>query len=248
MVRHTLKILQHLQHLWSLFNFEGIYYAKKRHTWSFQKKAITLCVNEIYLVSRNRKKKHPADGSTTEITQESCRENIRRIFIEIIDNIVESLEKKIIAPVKVSTKFKLLKDYSEDLEVQFSYLLHGKYSGTCIFLLCWLTLYSHHYLIVFFSFDCCNDDFASVGVLKMVLEYFNIDAQFLLLAYGPITPKFCPAWKRLKIPPSRFSVLTTSVLGKKDLQKLSNKEIHFTFDNLITLNTNLWSLLHCQTL
>ena len=133
MVRHTLKILQHLQHLWSLFNFEGIYYAKKRHTWSFQKKAITLCGNERYLVSRNRKKKHPADGSTTEITQESCRENIRRIFIEIIDNIVESLEKKIIAPVKVSTKFKLLKDYSEDLEVQFSYLLHEKYSGTCIF-------------------------------------------------------------------------------------------------------------------
>ena len=158
-----------------------------------KKKAITLCGNERYLVSRNRKKKHPADGSTTEITQESCRENIRRIFIEIIDNIVESLEKKIIAPVKVSTKFKLLKDYSEDLEVQFSYLLHGKYSGTCIFLLCWLTLYSHHYLIVFFSFDCCNDDFASVGVLKMVLEYFNIDGQFLLLAYGPITPKFCPA-------------------------------------------------------
>ena len=43
----------------------------------------------FYLVSRNRKKKHPAE--------ESCRENIRRIFVEIIDNLVESLENKIIA-------------------------------------------------------------------------------------------------------------------------------------------------------
>ena len=37
------------------------------------------------------KENHPADGSTTKITQESCRENIRRIFIEIIDNMFESL-------------------------------------------------------------------------------------------------------------------------------------------------------------
>ena len=41
-----------------------------------------------YLVSRNRKKKHPADGSTTEVTQESCHENICRIFIEIIEFIL----------------------------------------------------------------------------------------------------------------------------------------------------------------
>ena len=37
---------------------------------------------------------HPADGSTTEITQENCCENIRRIFMEIIDNIVQSLKKQ----------------------------------------------------------------------------------------------------------------------------------------------------------
>ena len=70
-----------------------------------EKEAITLYGNESYLISRNRNKKHPADGSTTEVTQESCRENIRRIFIKIIDNIVETLESKIIAYVKISTKF-----------------------------------------------------------------------------------------------------------------------------------------------
>ena len=60
----------------------------KRGTFeAFEKEAIALFGNESYLVSRNRKKKHQADGSTTEITQESCHENIRRIFIEIIDNI-----------------------------------------------------------------------------------------------------------------------------------------------------------------
>ena len=64
----------------------------KRGTFEvFEKEAITLCGNESYLVSRNRKKKHPADGSTTEFTQESCCKNICKIFIEIIDNIVESL-------------------------------------------------------------------------------------------------------------------------------------------------------------
>ena len=56
------------------------------------KKKLSLCGNETYLVSKNRNKKHPADQSTTEITKKSCRENIRRIFIEIIDNIVEFLE------------------------------------------------------------------------------------------------------------------------------------------------------------
>ena len=70
-----------------------------------KKKAITLHGKENYLVSRNRKKKHAADGSTTEITQESCRENILRILIEIIDNIVESFENKINAYVKISTMF-----------------------------------------------------------------------------------------------------------------------------------------------
>ena len=51
----------------------------KRGTFdTFEKEAITLCGNESYLVSRNRKRKHPADGSTTEITQESCCEN--RLF------------------------------------------------------------------------------------------------------------------------------------------------------------------------
>ena len=44
----------------------------------FEKEAITLCGNESYLVSRNRKRKHPADGSTTEITRESCCKN--RLF------------------------------------------------------------------------------------------------------------------------------------------------------------------------
>ena len=73
-----------------------------------KKKAITLCGNESYLVSRYRKKKHPADGSTTEITHESCCENIHGIFIEIIYNIVQSLENKIIAYVKISTKFNFL--------------------------------------------------------------------------------------------------------------------------------------------
>ena len=47
-----------------------------------------------YLVSRNRKKKHPADGSTTEVTQESCHENICRIFIEI-RIYIESIENKV---------------------------------------------------------------------------------------------------------------------------------------------------------
>ena len=78
----------------------------KRGTFEvFEKEAITLCGNKSYLVNRNRKKKHLADGPTTEVTQESCHENIRRIFMEIIDNIVESLENKIIAYVKISTKF-----------------------------------------------------------------------------------------------------------------------------------------------
>ena len=82
------------------------YIKSRRGTFeAFEKEAITLCGNEGYLVSRNRKKKHPADESTTEVTRESCHENIRRIFIEIIDNIVESLENKIIAYVKISAKF-----------------------------------------------------------------------------------------------------------------------------------------------
>ena len=111
------------------------YIISKRSTFeAFEKEVIKLCGNERYLVSRNRKKKHPADGSTTEFTQESCRKNIRRIFIEIIDNRVESFENKIIAYVKISTKFffsnlenltdseiknaadGLQKAYSEDLE------------------------------------------------------------------------------------------------------------------------------------
>ena len=71
----------------------------------FEKEAIILCGSESYLVGRNRKKKHPAGGSTTEITQESCRQNIRRTFIQIIDNIVEFLENKFISYVKISTKF-----------------------------------------------------------------------------------------------------------------------------------------------
>ena len=71
----------------------------------FEKEVITLCGNERYLVSINRNKKHPADGSTTEITQENCRENIRGIFMEIIYNIVESLENKIIAYIKIFLKF-----------------------------------------------------------------------------------------------------------------------------------------------
>ena len=58
------------------------------HLWA------TVSRNESYLVIRNRKKKHPADGSTTEITQENCCENIRRIFMEIINNIVQSLKKQ----------------------------------------------------------------------------------------------------------------------------------------------------------
>ena len=35
---------------------------------AFEKEAITLGGNEGY-INRNRKKKHPADGSTTEVTQ-----------------------------------------------------------------------------------------------------------------------------------------------------------------------------------
>ena len=54
---------------------------------AFEKEAMILWGSESYLVSRNRRKKHPAVGSTTEITQESCRQNIRRKFIQIIDNI-----------------------------------------------------------------------------------------------------------------------------------------------------------------
>ena len=82
------------------------YIKSRRGTFeAFEKEAVTLCRNEGYLVSRNRKKKHPANGSTTEVAQESCHQNIRRIFIEIIDNIVESLEIKIIASVKIFTKF-----------------------------------------------------------------------------------------------------------------------------------------------
>ena len=78
----------------------------KRGTFeASEKEAITLYGNGSYLISRNRKKKHPADGSTTDVTQESCRENIRKIFIKIIDNIVETLESKIIAYLKNSTKF-----------------------------------------------------------------------------------------------------------------------------------------------
>ena len=71
---------------------------------AFEKEAITLCGNERHLVSRNKKKKHPADESTTKITQESCCENIRRTFIEIMNNIILSLENKIIAYVRISTK------------------------------------------------------------------------------------------------------------------------------------------------
>ena len=78
----------------------------KRGTFeASEKEVITLCENESYVVSANRKKKHLADGSTTEITQETSRENIRIIFIESIDNIVESLENNIIAYVKISTNF-----------------------------------------------------------------------------------------------------------------------------------------------
>ena len=137
----------------------GEYFKSKRGTFEgFEKGAITLCGSESYLVTetkRNRKEKHPADGSTIEITQENCRENIRRIFIEIIDNIVESLENKIIVYVKICTKFNffsnlenltdseiknaadsLQKAYPEDLEsylyeelLQFSYFLNEKRSG-----------------------------------------------------------------------------------------------------------------------
>ena len=50
----------------------------KRGTFeAFEKEAGTLCGNESYLVSTNRKKKHLAAGWTTEITQETSRENIR---------------------------------------------------------------------------------------------------------------------------------------------------------------------------
>ena len=42
----------------------------KRSTFeAFKKEAITLYENEVYLLSRNKKKKHPADASNTEITQ-----------------------------------------------------------------------------------------------------------------------------------------------------------------------------------
>ena len=68
------------------------------------KRAIILYEKKIYLISRNRKKKHLADGSITEIAQYSRRENICRIFIEIIDNVVQSFENKIIAYVKISAK------------------------------------------------------------------------------------------------------------------------------------------------
>ena len=58
------------------------YIMSKRDTFGeFEKEAVTLCRNESYLVSVIRKKKHPPDGSTTEITQESFCENVFRIFI-----------------------------------------------------------------------------------------------------------------------------------------------------------------------
>ena len=60
------------------------------------KRAIILYEKKIYLISRNRKKKHLADASITEIAQYSRR--------EIIDNVVQSFENKIIAYVKISAK------------------------------------------------------------------------------------------------------------------------------------------------
>ena len=78
----------------------------KRSTFErLVKEVITICGNESYLVSRNRKKKYPADGSANKITQESCRENIRRILIEVVDNIAEPFGNKITAHVNISTKF-----------------------------------------------------------------------------------------------------------------------------------------------
>ena len=46
---------------------------------------------ERYLVSRNRKKKHPTGGSFTEIVQA-----VVKIFLEIIDNIAESIKTKLL--------------------------------------------------------------------------------------------------------------------------------------------------------
>ena len=57
----------------------------------FKTEAITVSGNESCLVSRNRNKKNSADRWTTEILQESCCNNIHRIFGEIIYSIVESL-------------------------------------------------------------------------------------------------------------------------------------------------------------
>ena len=83
----------------------------KRGTFeAFKKEAIILCENESYLVSRNRKKKHPTDGPTSEITQKRYRKNIRIIFIEITYNIVQSLENKIIAYIKISAKVNCFKN------------------------------------------------------------------------------------------------------------------------------------------
>ena len=61
-----------------------VYSSLKETTGTFEafkkKKTFTSCENESYLVSRNRKKKHPADGSTTEIS----RENFVKIFVEYL--------------------------------------------------------------------------------------------------------------------------------------------------------------------
>ena len=83
----------------------------KRGTFeAFEKEAIILCGNESYFVSRNRKKKHPTDGPTSEITKKRYRKNIRIIFIEITHNIVQSLENKIIAYIKLSAKVNFFKN------------------------------------------------------------------------------------------------------------------------------------------
>ena len=83
----------------------------KRGTFeAFEKEAIILCGNESYFVSRNRQKKHPTDGPTSEITKKRYRKNIRIIFIEITHNIVQSLENKIIAYIKLSAKVNFFKN------------------------------------------------------------------------------------------------------------------------------------------
>ena len=93
----------------------------KRSTFErLVKEVITICGNESYLVSRNRKKKYPADGSANKITQESCRENIRRILIEVVDNIAEPFGNKITAHVNISTKFNYFfnLEYLTDSEIK----------------------------------------------------------------------------------------------------------------------------------